>query len=111
MSASSRVADPDASGSAPAAIERQKFFQRAPFALRRVAPTVSLPNLDQQGVKFVEHCRVGRKVPMQEALGLRIVCREGNQPVPRQDTSRVSVGNEERLPAGIKEYGIRGFGS
>jgi hypothetical protein len=62
-------------------------------------------------MKLVEQGVVVRKMPLQESLGLRIIHRDRKQTVTREDASRVRVGNKERLPTGIEEDGICGFGS
>jgi hypothetical protein len=92
-----------------AAVVRQERLERATLALGCLPLAMPLAGFDQQGMKLIEKPLICRQMLVKKALrGLVTVLRR-NQFMPRQNTARISIGNKERLLAGIEQNGVRGF--
>ncbi|PIX86804.1 MAG: hypothetical protein COZ32_01445, partial [Nitrospirae bacterium CG_4_10_14_3_um_filter_53_41] len=70
---------------------------------------MSLSCRDQQGMVFVEHPDIRRKVFHEEGLDLMIGCLILTQAVPAEDPSGIGIHHENRPPCGVQEDGIGGL--
>ena len=77
--------------------------------MRHMALAISFACFHQQGVKLIEERFVGRQVLMKKLLRGIVVGGGGKQLMARKNAARVCVGNEYRMPAGIKQNGVRCF--
>ena len=66
-----------------------------------------LPQLDEEGVVFVEHRRVGRQCFVEPTANCLVAGTRGNEPMPAQNASRVGVHDEARTAGRVDQDGVR----
>ena len=77
--------------------------------MRHMAMAKLFAGFHQQRVKLIEQPFVGRQMLMKKLLRGMVVGGGGKQLMARKNAARVSVRNEYRMPAGIKQNGVRCF--